>query len=106
MDSYNVSLEDESVYETNNVFLTLLIKQRREITIISKYDAYYNYTSVEDDDGYVWFIILHYENKIYVPTDLKMCIRDRAYTVLSLFFIPIFKWGRKYYVQTSCCRCV
>ena len=26
-----------------------------------------------------------------------------AYTVLSLFFIPIFKWGRKYYVQTSCC---
>lgn len=26
-----------------------------------------------------------------------------AYTVLSLFFIPIFKWCSKYYVQTSCC---
>ena len=24
-------------------------------------------------------------------------------TALYLFFIPIFKWGRKYYVQTSCC---
>ncbi|MBR1629916.1 MAG: zinc ribbon domain-containing protein [Lachnospiraceae bacterium] len=25
------------------------------------------------------------------------------YTVLSLFFIPAFKWNRRYYVQTSCC---
>lgn len=25
------------------------------------------------------------------------------YTVLSLFFIPTFKWNRRYYVQTSCC---
>lgn len=27
-----------------------------------------------------------------------------TYTVLSLFFIPVFKWGRKYYVKTSCCH--
>lgn len=27
-----------------------------------------------------------------------------TYTVLSLFFIPVFKWGKKYYVQTSCCN--
>lgn len=26
-----------------------------------------------------------------------------TYTVLSLFFIPCFKWNKKYYVQTSCC---
>lgn len=26
-----------------------------------------------------------------------------TYTVLSLFFIPCFKWNRQYYVQTSCC---
>ena len=26
-----------------------------------------------------------------------------TYTVLSLFFIPCFKWNRHYYVQTSCC---
>ena len=25
------------------------------------------------------------------------------YTVLSLFFIPCFKWNKHYYVQTSCC---
>ena len=25
------------------------------------------------------------------------------YSCLSLFFIPIFKWGRSYYVRTSCC---
>lgn len=25
------------------------------------------------------------------------------YTVLSLFFIPTFKWNKRYYVQTSCC---
>lgn len=27
-----------------------------------------------------------------------------TYTVLSLFFIPCFKWNRRYYVQTSCCN--
>ena len=26
-----------------------------------------------------------------------------TYMVLSLFFIPVFKWGKKYYVQTTCC---
>ena len=26
-----------------------------------------------------------------------------TYMCLSLFFIPTFKWGRKYYVKTSCC---
>ena len=28
------------------------------------------------------------------------------YTVLSLFFIPTFKWNRRYYVQMSCCGTV
>lgn len=27
-----------------------------------------------------------------------------TYTVLSLFFIPVFKWNRKYYVTTTCCN--
>lgn len=27
-----------------------------------------------------------------------------TYMCLSLFFIPVFKWGRKYYAQTSCCQ--
>lgn len=27
-----------------------------------------------------------------------------TYTVLSLFFIPCFKWNKHYYVQTSCCN--
>ena len=27
-----------------------------------------------------------------------------TYTVLSLFFIPCFKWNRHYYVQMSCCN--
>jgi hypothetical protein len=27
-----------------------------------------------------------------------------TYTVLSLFFIPCFKWNKRYYVQTSCCN--
>lgn len=26
-----------------------------------------------------------------------------VYTVLLLFFIPCFKWNRRYYVETSCC---
>ena len=26
-----------------------------------------------------------------------------TYMVLSIFFIPVFKWGRTYYVETSCC---
>lgn len=27
-----------------------------------------------------------------------------TYIVLSLFFIPCFKWNKRYYVQTSCCN--
>jgi hypothetical protein len=27
-----------------------------------------------------------------------------TYTVLSLFFIPCFKWNKHYYVRTSCCN--
>ncbi len=27
-----------------------------------------------------------------------------TYTVLSLFFIPTFKWGKRYYVETTCCN--
>ena len=27
-----------------------------------------------------------------------------TYTVLSLFFIPCFRWNRKYYAQSSCCN--
>lgn len=27
-----------------------------------------------------------------------------TYTVLSLFFIPTFKWGKRYYVEMSCCN--
>lgn len=27
-----------------------------------------------------------------------------TYTCLSLFFIPVFKWGRRYYVEMSCCN--
>lgn len=29
-----------------------------------------------------------------------------TYTVLSLFFIPVLKWGKKYFVQMSCCETV
>lgn len=29
-----------------------------------------------------------------------------TYMSLSLFFIPILKWGRKYYVKMSCCQAV
>jgi len=27
-----------------------------------------------------------------------------TYTVLTLFFIPCFKWNRHYYVETTCCH--
>lgn len=26
-----------------------------------------------------------------------------TYSCLSLFFIPIFKWGKKYFIKMSCC---
>ena len=29
-----------------------------------------------------------------------------TYMSLSLFFLPVFKWSKKYYVQTSCCGIV
>ncbi|MDO5539331.1 MAG: zinc ribbon domain-containing protein [Eubacteriales bacterium] len=27
-----------------------------------------------------------------------------TYTVLSLFFLPVFKWNRRYFVTTTCCN--
>ena len=27
-----------------------------------------------------------------------------TYSVLTLFFIPVWKWNRHYYVQMSCCK--
>ncbi|MDO4465667.1 MAG: zinc ribbon domain-containing protein [Bacillota bacterium] len=29
-----------------------------------------------------------------------------TYTVFSLFFIPLFKWNKQYFVQMSCCDSV
>ena len=29
-----------------------------------------------------------------------------TYTVLSLFFIPCIKWGKRYYAETSCCHAI
>lgn len=29
-----------------------------------------------------------------------------TYMVLSLFFIPILKWSKKYYVQSTCCNTI
>ena len=29
-----------------------------------------------------------------------------TYTVLSLFFIPVFKWNKRFFVTTSCCGSV
>ena len=29
-----------------------------------------------------------------------------TYTVLSLFFIPCFKWNKRYYVQATCCNAI
>jgi len=26
-----------------------------------------------------------------------------TYTYFSLFFLPVFKWGKKYYLRSSCC---
>lgn len=27
-----------------------------------------------------------------------------TYTVLTLFFIPVFRWNRQYFVRTTCCN--
>lgn len=29
-----------------------------------------------------------------------------TYMVLSVFFIPCFKWGKRYYVETGCCHAI
>lgn len=29
-----------------------------------------------------------------------------TYMYFSLFFIPLFKWGKRYFVKTSCCNAV
>ncbi|MCR5773826.1 MAG: zinc ribbon domain-containing protein [Lachnospiraceae bacterium] len=32
------------------------------------------------------------------------CSVFMTYTVLLLFFIPCFKWNRRYFARTSCCN--
>ena len=48
----------------------------------------------------------------YEGNELNICKNCGAYTryivymtymCLSLFFIPTIKWGKKYYVKTTCC---
>ena len=29
-----------------------------------------------------------------------------TYTVFSLFFIPLIRWGKRYYVKTACCHAI
>ena len=29
-----------------------------------------------------------------------------TYTALSLFFIPVFKWNKRYYLRTTCCNSI
>ena len=29
-----------------------------------------------------------------------------TYSVLTLFFVPVWKWNRHYYVETSCCKSI
>ncbi|MDN5352744.1 MAG: hypothetical protein PWQ12_1665 [Clostridiales bacterium] len=29
-----------------------------------------------------------------------------SYTELNLFFIPVFKWNRRYFGEASCCDCI
>ena len=29
-----------------------------------------------------------------------------TYSYFSLFFIPIFKWNKKYYIRSTCCRSI
>lgn len=36
-------------------------------------------------------------------TQLKVFM---VYTYFSFFFIPLFKWGKRYFVQTNCCNSV
>ena len=45
------------------------------------------------------------EGKILILCRLKyaMSVADMEDMVLSLFFIPCFKWNKRYYVRTSCC---
>lgn len=53
---------------------------------------------------------LNYDN--YGMNICKSCGAYSRYTVfmtymcLSLFFIPTFKWGKKYYVKSSCCNSI
>ena len=36
----------------------------------------------------------------------SQCQVFMTYMVLSVFFIPLFKWNKRYYVQMSCCDTV
>lgn len=48
----------------------------------------------------------------YVPIICKCCGRYGRYEVFveynafSLFFIPLFKFGKKYYAKTTCCNSI
>lgn len=48
-------------------------------------------------------------NQVFICSHCSAYGRYRVfmtYMVLSLFFIPCFKWNRKYFVQSTCCNTV
>jgi len=47
--------------------------------------------------------IREYSNTICQCGRLSRAILIEEYMYFHFFFIPVFKWGRKYYVQSRCC---
>lgn len=47
-----------------------------------------------------------YNGEMEVCPSCGRCCNYKAYvkyTCLSLFFIPIFKWGKQYFAESTCC---
>lgn len=60
---------------------------------------------------FLWWELRTEENSLFYADGHLRSVRKvwavqvlMTYTVLSLFFIPCFKWNRHYYVQMSCCN--
>lgn len=52
--------------------------------------------------------VLNYDQTIICPVCGKFghLTVVMVYSYFSLFFIPLFKWGKRYFVQTGCCGAV
>lgn len=78
IDAYDIRVKDSSKdYDTNEIYLDFEILQKY-VSVATFYSPYFNYTFFCDlETMEIWFVVNHYEDKVYIYYDNVEYIPDR-----------------------------